>query len=313
MSSLRRLAWVWVALVGCSFQPDLSRYPACGDGGACAAGSTCLTEAAVCVPDCITEACAATPGRDGGFDGGSDGGSISHPAGGSGGEAPDAGDAGAVDASVDAGPPDAGSADGGSADAGVHDAGPVDAGTDAGPTLVVHAPSLLQDGLVGTPYVWLFDVTGGVAPLGVTRVDGGLPTGLTLAATPARLLGTPTQAGRYEFTLLFTDSAVVRAMIVRTLTIDVLEDDGGLKILTREFVDGTVGAPYSMRLIAGGAPAPYAWTVLAESDAGLALTDATDAGRYAGTPTSPGLHSVTVEVSASTGARVSRTFPYTVR
>ncbi len=50
------LPWLGLAVLlavgACTFQPDLSRFPACGAQGACAAGSTCLASAGVCLPDC---------------------------------------------------------------------------------------------------------------------------------------------------------------------------------------------------------------------------------------------------------------------
>ena len=82
------MRWVgWAVLLlaaGCVFAPDLSRFPRC-DAGLCPAGSTCLVEEGVCLPDCgggavCTPDPASTPdagdGTDGGTDaGGTDGGS----------------------------------------------------------------------------------------------------------------------------------------------------------------------------------------------------------------------------------------------
>ncbi len=52
------MRWALAALaalllgIACSFAPDLSRFPPCGEGGVCAAGSTCLVSEARCIPDC---------------------------------------------------------------------------------------------------------------------------------------------------------------------------------------------------------------------------------------------------------------------
>lgn len=67
-----------LAVAACSFAPDLSRFPACGEGGRCPAGSTCLSTAGRCIPDCggvDPEACLERDaGVDGGVDAGVDGG-----------------------------------------------------------------------------------------------------------------------------------------------------------------------------------------------------------------------------------------------
>jgi hypothetical protein len=87
------LALVLALLVGaaCSFAPDLSRFPPCGEGGACEAGWTCLASEARCIPDCGEKVC-EVPAVDGG-DAGEDGGTDAGEDGGT-----DAGDDGGVDA-----------------------------------------------------------------------------------------------------------------------------------------------------------------------------------------------------------------------
>lgn len=304
-----------LAAASCLFEPDLSRYPPCSDAGTCAAGASCLMEAKVCVPDCVGSACDvdADGGRDGGpADAGLD-------AGGSDAGGPDAGaDAGLPDSGADAGASadagsdggvDAGGTDAGAPDAGARDAGVSDGG---GGTLGLNVPPRLQDALQGLLYVWFFDVDGGVGPYSVFLVDGGLPPGVVTGNTPPRLVGTPTQVGHYELVLLFTDSVLPHNQRLHTTSVDVLADDGGLKILTQGLLDGFVGAPYSARLIAAGATPPYAWVELSGADAGLSLTDAIDAGRYSGVPTVPGAHSVMVQVEAASGERTSRSLSYTV-
>jgi hypothetical protein len=83
-----RLALVAAALAACTFAPDLSRFPPCGEDGSCPAGSTCLMAERLCVRDCEGEGDCSAPAEDGGADAGMDGGA----------------DAG-MDAGVDAGPP----------------------------------------------------------------------------------------------------------------------------------------------------------------------------------------------------------------
>jgi len=77
------LPWLGLAVLlavgACTFQPDLSRFPACGAQGACSAGSTCLASAGVCLPDCgergpCTGEEPSEIGTDGGTGSGADGG-----------------------------------------------------------------------------------------------------------------------------------------------------------------------------------------------------------------------------------------------
>jgi Putative Ig domain len=50
------LTWLGLAVLlgvgACTFQPNLSRFPACDVRGACASGWTCLASEGVCLPDC---------------------------------------------------------------------------------------------------------------------------------------------------------------------------------------------------------------------------------------------------------------------
>jgi putative Ig domain-containing protein len=50
------LTWLGLAVLlgvgACTFQPNLSRFPACDAQGACASGWTCLASEGVCLPDC---------------------------------------------------------------------------------------------------------------------------------------------------------------------------------------------------------------------------------------------------------------------
>lgn len=77
------LTWLGMAVflgVGaCTFQPNLSRFPACDAQGACGSGWTCLASEGVCLPDCgergpCTGEEPAGIGTDGGTGAGKDGG-----------------------------------------------------------------------------------------------------------------------------------------------------------------------------------------------------------------------------------------------
>ena len=76
----------------------------------------------------------------------------------------------------------------------------------AAPLTVTNGTSQLTDGKVGVAYqVGLF-AGGGVQPYRWSHVAGSLPPGLTVQASPGRVLGTPTTAGTFTFTVRVDDS-----------------------------------------------------------------------------------------------------------
>ena len=72
--------------------------------------------------------------------------------------------------------------------------------------LTFNSPSQLTTGTVGQSYFANLFAAGGVPPYRWTRVAGTLPPGLSLQASPGRVLGTPTTAGTFTFTLRVDDS-----------------------------------------------------------------------------------------------------------
>jgi hypothetical protein len=80
-------------------------------------------------------------------------------------------------------------------------------------TLRVDAPltmlsgSPLPRGVVGQPYTFQFQASGGVAPLHWTLANSSQLAGLSVDANTGRLMGTPTQAFTGVITVQVTDSA----------------------------------------------------------------------------------------------------------
>lgn len=85
---------------------------------------------------------------------------------------------------------------------------------------------------------------------------------------------------------------------------------GGLDVENRTLGFGTVGVPYSEDVSATGTgTTPYAWTVTAGAlPAGLALSNASNKGRIAGTPTTAGSYTFTLQVADSATATATRAF-----
>ena len=88
------------------------------------------------------------------------------------------------------------------------------------PRPLVVTTAALNNGNVGEFYCCgnLF-AAGGVLPYTWSLVEGSLPPGLELAASPGRITGTPTEAGSFTFTVRVTDEAGATADATFTIVI----------------------------------------------------------------------------------------------
>jgi hypothetical protein len=77
----------------------------------------------------------------------------------------------------------------------------------AAPLVITNGTDQLPDGTVGVSYATGLFAGGGVQPYRWSLVAGTLPPGLSLQASPGRVLGTPTTAGTYTVTLRVDDSS----------------------------------------------------------------------------------------------------------
>jgi hypothetical protein len=106
-------------------------------------------------------------------------------------------------------------------------------------------------------------LTGGAAPYTWSVASGQLPPGLALQTfsdprdANNELVGTPTTAGTYTFTMRVTDYQGDQATQQFTATIN-----PPLQI-TSTMPAGTVGVPYSHDLTAQGGAPPYTWSIFA--------------------------------------------------
>jgi hypothetical protein len=95
--------------------------------------------------------------------------------------------------------------------------------------IVIHPPlrlvftfpsSCCPDGTVGASYLQNFFFSGGVGPFTASISSGALPPGLHLTTSPpVSILGMPTTAGTFTFTVKLTDSAGATATMPGSITI----------------------------------------------------------------------------------------------
>ena len=159
-------------------------------------------------------------------------------------------------------------------------------------------------------------LTGGAAPYTWSVASGQLPPGLTLQTfsdprdANNELVGTPTTAGTYTFTMRVTDYQGDQATQQFTATIN-----PPLQI-TPTMPAGTVGVAYSQDLTAHGGVPPYSWSIFANDPLppGLSLgTTAPDFNNVlTGTPTQAGTFSFLISVTDAQGYSVNATVTVTI-
>src|SRR5262249_19073870 len=150
------------------------------------------------------------------------------------------------------------------------------------PPIVVN-PATLPNGAPGVFYNQTITATGGFGPPYIFSVSSGtLPTGLTLTppgfTSSAMLSGTPSAVGSFTFTITATDGESGTGS--RTYTVTICPPIG---ILPSSLPGGTQGTPYSQTLTGVGGQSPYTFTVTSGSlPTGLTLSSF---GVISGTPT----------------------------
>ena len=168
------------------------------------------------------------------------------------------------------------------------------------PLAITTTASQVPPGTVGSLYLLTFTASGGTAPL-TWSSTGTLPPGITLNSAGV-MLGTPSAAGTFPFTVIVTDSKQVAASKSFSLVI-AGSGSGNLSISTQTLPAGAVGQSYGQTLAATGGKPPYQWSVGTGLPGGLTLDAAT--GQIAGTPTTAGSYSFQVQVTDSSNARAS--------
>lgn len=134
------------------------------------------------------------------------------------------------------------------------------------PGLVIESPTALPAGVAGSSYTAALQASGGTAPYRWRLRDGALPTGLILADT-GQITGTPTVAGRSDFSVEVSDVAnrTANGDVQITITQPLLQI-----ISATQLPDATAGVAYQFTAAAAGGTAPYRWA-LSGAPADLAI------------------------------------------
>ncbi len=155
---------------------------------------------------------------------------------------------------------------------------------------------------VGASYNFALQAANFTPPLTWSLLSGNLPPGIQLGASfnlsgAGLLVGTPTTAGSYTFTIQATDSTGATAKVTLTIVVSAAP----LSIVTTSLPGGAVATAYSQTVQSSGGTGAIAWTVVAGTlPTGLSLNSIT--GTISGTPTTPGSFTFTIQAADTTGA-----------
>ena len=182
----------------------------------------------------------------------------------------------------------------------------------AGATINMFGPNI---GTIGQGVLTIFNLnpSGGTAPYTFTALSP-LPPGCSIeqgfselnnTANTNSLTCAPSTAGLFTFTLRADDSA--GNFGVRTITLRVAPFN---LFTTTTLANGSVGVPYSQKLLAWDNTGTVSWSVTAGSalPAGLTLSGDT----IAGTPTLAGSYSFALTATDASGALINYTFTMVV-
>ncbi|TAN20565.1 MAG: hypothetical protein EPN33_14445 [Acidobacteria bacterium] len=171
--------------------------------------------------------------------------------------------------------------------------------------------SSLPDGTVGTTYSATLAASGGTGTLAWAVSSGSLPAGLSLTSGGV-VSGTPTEAGKSNFSVTATDAAKVSSAAA-AFSLTISGATTALTIATTALAGAIAGSAYSATLAATGGTAPYSWSLAAGSTLPSGLT-LSPGGVISGTPPTVGTSSFTVQVtdSAATPAKATKALSLTV-
>ncbi len=168
--------------------------------------------------------------------------------------------------------------------------GTVTISTAALPTATRYAPFGLRLQATGGTGTYVWELTG-----------GALPPGLTLSSS-GDLVGSPSTAGTFSFDAKVTSGTLTDT---RMLSLQVMPGGLPLVIVDQSLTAAEFGRVYTSSLVAVGGTPPYVWRALDLDALPPGIAVATD-GLLEGRPLMAGDFAFAVEVKDSTGAAVSK-------
>ena len=174
--------------------------------------------------------------------------------------------------------------------------------------VLTNTTTALPNGTQGSQYSAQATAQGG---FGILNWSGeNIPGGLAISAT-GLLAGVPINAGAFTPTLRVTDSCPVPQVRANQVPLTIAPAIGPLLIATQSPLPNAVaGTPLSDQFQASGGVTPYQWSTTANSvPPGTVLNSN---GLLAGTPTTSGTFTPTVQVQDTTLATTSKPFSITV-
>ena len=153
------------------------------------------------------------------------------------------------------------------------------------------APSSIPTPALGAPYSVTFVGSNGVPPYQFLVSAGLLPAGLSLSGT-GDLTGTPTHSAPYSFTITVSDALGRERDLLGTGTVT-----GALTITPPPVL--VANTAYSGPIEVSGGTGPYTFTIDSGSlPPGMSLGPN---GLLSGTPTTPGLYTLVIQVTDANG------------
>ena len=178
--------------------------------------------------------------------------------------------------------------------------------TTAAGLIITSAPAL-PPGSVALQYDQTLNAAGGTPPYIWSISSGGLPAGLTLNPQTGELVGIPSVADSFQFTVVVTDGLARTATKQFSLTVA-----APLVISSApQLAPAAAGTSYSQSLAASGGTPPYLWSITSgELPPGLSFDVATMT--ISGVPTLVGSFSFEVQVIDKNSVTVSKQFNISV-
>lgn len=167
----------------------------------------------------------------------------------------------------------------------------------SGPTFTAFTPP--TTGTVGIAYSGYTFAATGTEPISFTITSGALPTGLTMTSSGV-LSGTPTTAGDWMFTVTATDSGSGPGSASISIIITISLPSAPTFTASTPPNTGAVGTAYAGYTFTASGTEAISFSVASGAlPPGLSMTSG---GVLAGTPTSLGAYSFTVDATNSIGS-----------